>query len=166
MSKFNHHTPLYERLFANTERVGDCIVWKGDAHRNGYGYINSRGRRFTTHRVSWALHFGPIPAGLFVCHTCDNPPCINPDHLWLGTTSENTADMVAKGRSNPWPGLDAAAAAHAAKRARLVVECKHGHRRTPENTYVSPEGKRSCRDCWRENSRRWKAKKRALGEAS
>jgi hypothetical protein len=51
------------------------------------------------HRVSWVIHYGPIPAGMFVCHACDNPRCVRPDHLFLGTSADNTNDMKSKGNS-------------------------------------------------------------------
>jgi hypothetical protein len=72
----------------------------------GYGVVKVNGRQQMAHRASWRVHFGPIPEGLFVCHRCDNPPCVRPDHLFLGTAADNSADMVAKGRSYTPSGDD------------------------------------------------------------
>lgn len=78
-----------------------CWEWQA-ACANGYGHytVNIRGHRSTmkVHRLMWTAINGPIPAGLFVCHACDNKRCCNPAHLWLGTTDDNMRDMVAKGR--------------------------------------------------------------------
>lgn len=79
-----------------------CIVWTGSTSKNGYGRL-SRGAATAgwtgTHRVSWELANGPIPDDMYVLHHCDNPPCCNPEHLFLGTLSDNTQDMLAKGRA-------------------------------------------------------------------
>ena len=73
---------------------GDCLEWRFRRQRDGYGRIGNDG----THRFIYRLLKGPIPRGLLVCHSCDNPPCINPDHLFVGTTLDNMRDRDAKGR--------------------------------------------------------------------
>ena len=87
-----------ESLAARSVRVGDCLIWQGGKNQDGYGYVWHEGKNRATHRVSYELHRGPIPAGLELMHSCDNPSCIEPAHLTPGTHSENILDMVAKGR--------------------------------------------------------------------
>jgi hypothetical protein len=87
------------RLFTQTKKEGECWVWQGNRDQ-GYGRIMFRGQRYLVHRAAWILAFGPIPPGMCVCHACDNPPCINPAHLWLGPHAENIADCKRKGRNS------------------------------------------------------------------
>lgn len=98
--------PLYERFWAKVERCGpdECWPWLGATHPFGYGRIGV-GRRSTgdrrtetAHRVSWEINIGPVPRGKHVLHRCDNPPCVNPAHLFLGDQAENAHDMYRKGR--------------------------------------------------------------------
>lgn len=86
------------RFWKKVDKSGNCWIWTGDRTSKGYGRISKDGVRIGTHRYSWLIHNGTIPKGLCVCHTCDNPPCVNPDHLWLGTNLENQQDMTKKGR--------------------------------------------------------------------
>lgn len=75
-----------------------CWIWLYGLTSEGYGTVRFRGRSRRAHRVSWVLHRGPIPNGAFVCHHCDNPICINPDHLFIGTAADNNKDRRRKGR--------------------------------------------------------------------
>lgn len=95
------HTPesLAATLARRSERVGDCLLWRGSTNKRfGYGDIGVGGKLMKVHRVAWALVNGPIPDGLFVLHTCDVRNCIEPTHLWLGTQTDNMRDAAAKGR--------------------------------------------------------------------
>lgn len=87
-----------EVLFWESVRSGPkCWEWQGTkTHKYGRFYIGRR--MFRAHRVSWVIHYGPIPRGLLVCHSCDNRPCVRPDHLFIGTAQDNTDDCVQKGR--------------------------------------------------------------------
>jgi hypothetical protein len=78
-----------------------CWNWKGSTTR-GYGTFKPTGSKIAyAHRYMWELLNGPIPEGLLVCHRCDNPTCVNPDHLFLGTKKDNVVDMYSKGRGRP-----------------------------------------------------------------
>ena len=78
--------------------MSECIEWSGSRNREGYGRFKIAGQSFLAHRIMWEEANGPIPDGLNICHTCDNPPCVNVDHLFLGTDKDNTRDSMAKGR--------------------------------------------------------------------
>jgi len=76
-----------------------CWYWIGGLYKDGYGKIWHTGKEYKAHRYSYELHNGPIPFGMHVCHKCDVPSCVNPDHLFVGTRNDNMHDMAMKGRS-------------------------------------------------------------------
>jgi ribosome-binding protein aMBF1 (putative translation factor) len=78
--------------------VGGCWLWLGNKHKQGYGKISVNGRAVMAHRVSYEMNCSEIPLGMMVCHKCDNPKCVNPDHLFLGSAQDNMTDKIMKGR--------------------------------------------------------------------
>lgn len=82
-----------------------CWVWQKFKDKDGYGFIRVDGARHRAHRYSYLKFVGEIPAGMVVCHKCDNPSCVNPDHLFVGTKQQNTQDMFAKGRNGKFDRL-------------------------------------------------------------
>jgi hypothetical protein len=81
----------------------DCWIWTGKVTPDGYGYLHGPNQiTYYVHRLSWSAFIGEIPGDKYVCHKCDNPGCINPSHLWLGTQKDNVQDSIKKNRFNPW----------------------------------------------------------------
>lgn len=102
-----NYKPLESRFWSYVSKGDSCWLWIGARTVTGYGAIGAeRPSRKTlkAHRVSYELHLGKIPDGLLVCHRCDNPLCVNPDHLFLGTSLDNNRDREAKGRGNQAKG--------------------------------------------------------------
>ncbi len=87
-----------DRFWASVLKNDSCWLWIGLTNSWGYGRLQWDGKETGAHRISWILHNGIIPVGLSVLHKCDNPPCVNPDHLFLGTHKDNMEDCVSKGR--------------------------------------------------------------------
>ncbi len=135
--------PLAERFWSKVRKTNSCWLWLG-ATDGRYGQIWVNGRNERAHRISWEMLNGVIPEGLDACHTCDNPRCVNPSHIFLGTAHDNAVDAESKGRLNH-------------KGYALRTHCKHGHAYTKENTYVYPSGKhRQCLICRRAFKEKYK----------
>lgn len=118
-----NNLPALEAILWHTNKTDTCWLWTGATQKKfGYGLILHQGRCILAHRLSWEAHNGPITNGLHVCHHCDNPPCVNPAHLFLGTCLDNMRDRDAKGRGYDRRGTKNGRAKLTPER---VVELRH-----------------------------------------
>lgn len=92
------YTPMTpEKFWAKVEQGEGCWEWQGLRYTKGYGKVTWKGSLQGAHRVAYSLAYGPIPPGLFICHHCDNPPCVRPGHLYAGTRKDNARDYKIRG---------------------------------------------------------------------
>lgn len=129
--------PSVERFFSYVSATdGGCWEWAGNRDKDGYGrlgYMSSPGKQkmIKAHRLSHEVFNGLISDGKMVLHSCDNPPCVNPAHLRVGTAKDNSLDISARGRNF----------------FKNKTHCPGGHEYSEGNTYIYPNGKRTCREC-------------------
>jgi len=141
--------PVEKRFWGKVQKTDSCWIWTGGTNGHGYGSLvidHTGNHRIYAHRLSWIIHYGEILNGLQVLHKCDNPLCVNPEHLFLGTQKDNMDDMMAKGR----------------KAKRIITHCKYGHEFTLENTIRDAEGYKVCRTCSRLRGKRYRDKSHNL----
>lgn len=150
--------PITERLKLTgwTVTLAECWEWNGKRNDSGYGIVNALREGYVgarAHRVMYELEHGPIAAGTVVRHRCDNPPCVNPAHLAVGSQWDNTDDMVSRGRSG-----------HLYE--NQGDRCRNGHDMTAPGAYVVRDNPRNgrtyrtCVECSRRRSRDWARRNR------
>jgi hypothetical protein len=157
----NRVKTMAERFWAKVDKSGDCWLWTGGLASKGYGQVwVGFGKKCLAHRVAWELTHGTLPAhesyhGICVLHRCDNPRCVRPSHLFVGTIGDNIRDMHRKGRFKVWD-------------RNRRTHCRRGHLYTPETSMPSsPSGGRQCRTCKNQRDRASRKRRRLqrLGES-
>ena len=119
-----------ETFISRLERQGECLVYDRNHDTGGYGRFSYKGKEWTAHRFSYSYFVGEI-GDFHVLHACDNPPCVLPAHLWLGTNKDNMLDKQKKGRGRREP----------------TSHCINGHERNETNMRIDKFGNRHCRPC-------------------
>ena len=136
-----------ERFFQKVNKTDSCWLWTGAISSSGYGSFRIGEKNFKAHRQSYIMHTGQIPQSLEVCHSCDVRSCVNPEHLWLGTRSDNMKDMFSKNRN----GIS----------SRPRIYCKRGHHLDTYAMFVRKNCKlaRYCGECKRMRDSDYRKKK-------
>jgi hypothetical protein len=138
-------TPVSERFWSKVDKSGDCWTWTASHRADGYGLVSVNGRFERAHRVALALTGIDVPEKMEVCHRCDNPSCVRPDHLFIGTHAENMRDMMSKDRFS-WP--------------QRQIYCLRGIHLLAKSAKIDVRGERYCYPCKLEHDRISKAKRK------
>lgn len=126
-------TPKY--FWSKVDKSKECWEWTGCKDRDGYGQFGYNNRQWKAHRIAYFFSHGSIDDSKLICHHCDNPKCVRPEHLYQGTVKDNSQDMINRGRHKSFLGSR--------------THCSAGHEYNDENTYYSKE-KRVCKICRRQ----------------
>lgn len=146
---------FHEKVDIRTQ--DECWQWLGASRSAGGGMISYLGKPRSAARISWLLVFGfEPPEDLDLCHSCDNPTCVNPNHLWIGTRSDNMKDSREKGR------LKMPCERGYPNSCSMQTHCKHGHPFDKSNTSLRRHNGRRCRTCNRLASRKHRLKHRKI----
>lgn len=150
----NGNSPVETRFWNRTKETGTgCWEWQGARNEHNYGGVSVNGKWRKAHQVAWELAHGERPEGACVCHRCDNPPCVNPAHLFLGSQIENIQDMHNKGRARGGSPI---------RPRNTKTHCPQNHPYEGDNLIVTKEGYFRCRTCVRAQSNANYRKRKAV----
>lgn len=142
--KYKQPRDVYLKNRVSVESASQCWVWSLARDKDGYGVAHQGKKNIRAHRVSYEVFIGQIPEGMGVLHKCDNPPCCNPEHLFLGNNQDNMDDMVAKGRKP------------------RKIYCPQGHPYTEPNVIFESDGSQKCKICKKKREKLSYAKRKKL----
>ena len=155
----NQYTTRFpERFWEKVEKTEYCWIWIARKNHHGYGEFTFNGKVWKSHRLSYFLSNGDFDKSLYVCHTCDNPSCVRPDHLFLASQKSNMIDMVDKKRHGNQKGVQSYDEWLSIRPNKSIKDlCSAGHEFSYNNTRIKKRGTgyaRLCRTCQYENSKK------------